>query len=180
MPSLLELCCGTKSISKAMRGEGWECHTVDIDARFAPDTLCDVRDYTPHKRFDFVWASPPCDSFARWQLRGLNKSITMRDGEIDDAMSIVSACSRIAIASGGYWLLESTRGSVPFLRPALGAPIEVGAGSHYIYGLPVPGFHVTPYRGAKSRRASGVGRYAYDARLVDGVRKSLVAHYGCG
>ena len=130
--------------------------------------------------FDFVWASPPCDSFARWQLRGLNKSITMRDGEIDDAMSIVSACSRIAIASGGYWLLESTRGSVPFLRPALGAPIEVGAGSHYIYGLPVPGFHVTPYRGAKSRRASGVGRYAYDARLVDGVRKSLVAHYGCG
>lgn len=34
MPKLLELFCGTKSISKAFEAAGWETYTVDWEAAF--------------------------------------------------------------------------------------------------------------------------------------------------
>ena len=36
MPRLLELCCGSKSVSKYFEAQGWECITVDIDKKFEP------------------------------------------------------------------------------------------------------------------------------------------------
>ena len=69
MPRLLELCCGSKSVSKYFEAQGWECVTVDIDPKFEP-TLCeDVRNIDPPNmwkagEFDVVWCSPPCTFFS--------------------------------------------------------------------------------------------------------------------
>lgn len=74
---LLELHCGTKSISKVFEKNGWECITLDIDPRWNPTICCDILtwDYKsayPPGYFDMVHSSPPCTTFssARWFNNG--------------------------------------------------------------------------------------------------------------
>ena len=68
---VLELFCGTKSISNTFKSHGHETYTVDWDASFAPDLCADVGELsvgdvvelcggTP----DVVWASPDCTTFS--------------------------------------------------------------------------------------------------------------------
>ena len=61
---LLELCCGTGQASRYFQEQGWETTTVDLDPRFNPTILADVRDLDPTRwepgYNDAVWASPPC------------------------------------------------------------------------------------------------------------------------
>lgn len=64
---VLELFCGTKSISKVFTALGHTCFTVDNDPRHEPDLCCDVLNidlskipFTP----DVIWASPPCTTFS--------------------------------------------------------------------------------------------------------------------
>ena len=74
MPRLLELCCGSKSVSKYFEAQGWECVTVDIDKKFEPTIIADVRDIDPPNtwkagEFDVVWCSPPCTFFSTARSR---------------------------------------------------------------------------------------------------------------
>ena len=39
---MLDLCCGLKGASQAMKSAGWSVLTVDIDERFAPDVVADL------------------------------------------------------------------------------------------------------------------------------------------
>ena len=69
MPRLLELCCGSKSVSKYLEAQGWERVTVDRDTKFKPTMVADVRDIDPPNtwkagEFDVVWSSPPCTFFS--------------------------------------------------------------------------------------------------------------------
>ena len=69
MPRLLELCCGSKSVSKYFIAQGWVCVTVDVDPKFEPTLFEDVRNIDPPNTwkagsFDVVWASPPCTFFS--------------------------------------------------------------------------------------------------------------------
>lgn len=67
---VLELFCGTKSISKAFEKRGHECFTVDNDSQHNPDLCIDILDFEikmlpkewrkPH----VIWASPPCQTFS--------------------------------------------------------------------------------------------------------------------
>ncbi len=67
---ILELFCGTKSISKVFKERGHETFTVDFDKQFNPDLCIDILDFeikmlpkewrTP----DVIWASPPCQTFS--------------------------------------------------------------------------------------------------------------------
>jgi len=91
MPRLLDLCCGGKSISGFFLAQGWEVVTVDIDPKFQPDILSDVRDIDPARwqpgEFDVVWASPPCCCYS------IARSTVPRDfGQADE---IVCACLAI-------------------------------------------------------------------------------------
>ena len=67
---VLELFCGTKSFSKALKKKypGAKVITVDMNPKFSPDILTDVLkwDYKKLKfKPDFIWASPPC---TEWSL----------------------------------------------------------------------------------------------------------------
>lgn len=68
MPRLLELFCGTKSVSKAVGHLFEEVINVDIDPIFEPTICSDILtwDYKayPVGHFDVIWASPPCQEYS--------------------------------------------------------------------------------------------------------------------
>lgn len=67
---LLELFCGTKSITKEFVKRGHDCFTVDNDEQFEPDLCIDILELTPEyilENFgqpDVMWCSVPCESFS--------------------------------------------------------------------------------------------------------------------
>lgn len=122
---MLDLCCGLKGASAAMRVRGWRVVTVDIDPRFEPDIVADVRSWTwKGQRPDLLWASPPCDEFSRefmpWS----------RTGKVPN-LSIIEGCRRIiSECNPRYWIIENTRGAVPYL----GKPAKV-LYPYYLWGF---------------------------------------------
>lgn len=133
---MLDLCAGLKGASRAMRERGWDVITLDYDPRFACDITADVRSWVyPFglPRPDLVWASPPCDEFARefmpWSKTGKNPD-----------MSIVLACKRIVDESRPrYWVVENVKGAIRYFYPYFGA-YRFHVGAFYLWGhFPVPG-----------------------------------------
>ena len=65
---LLELFCGTKSITKEFKG--WDTFTVDFNPAFEPDLCGDILNMTSEQiiklfgKPDVIWASPPCTTFS--------------------------------------------------------------------------------------------------------------------
>lgn len=66
----LDLCCGRKGASQPAIDRGSKVITVDIDPRFKPDIVADVRSL-PLKPFhvDVLWTSTPCTEYSKWGLR---------------------------------------------------------------------------------------------------------------
>ena len=67
---LLELFCGTKSISKVFEQHGWTCTSLDWDSKMNPTICCNILDVTPemileHGRPHAIWASPLCTMYSR-------------------------------------------------------------------------------------------------------------------
>lgn len=110
---MLDLACGLKCASRAMRERGWRVVTVDIDPRFEPDVVADLREWSwDGERPALVWASPPCDEFARESMPW------SRTGRVPD-LSIVRAVERIAReCRPDWWILENVRGAQKYLGPA--------------------------------------------------------------
>ena len=76
MPKLLELFCGTKSISNAFAAAGWETYTVDWDKSFNPTLCADIGTLTKEDLIelcggipDVVWLSPDCTTYSVAALR---------------------------------------------------------------------------------------------------------------
>ena len=68
---VLELFCGTKSISNAFKERGHEVYTVDWDKSFKPDLAVDVGKLTAARIIklcggvpDVIWASPDCTTYS--------------------------------------------------------------------------------------------------------------------
>jgi len=67
---ILELFCGTKSISKVFEANGHEAITSDFDDYHNPDICKSILDFNPKKDLpkgwkpDVIWASPPCTTFS--------------------------------------------------------------------------------------------------------------------
>ena len=99
-PTILELCCGWKSVSNAFAtNHHWHTVTVDILPKFKPTLLTDVTrwDYRAyfetHPVPDVIWASPPCRTFTvqAWgRYRDSEGGAVGMDGEDGDAC--VRAC----------------------------------------------------------------------------------------
>lgn len=67
---IIDLFCGTKSISHVFQDRGHDVFTVDNNPKFNPDICCDML-YINKKSFpkewrnpDVIWASPPCETFS--------------------------------------------------------------------------------------------------------------------
>jgi hypothetical protein len=83
MPHLLELFCGTKSISKVFEQHSWTCTSLDFDPKMEPTICCNILDVTPemilkHDRPDAIWASPLCTMYSR--ARTTAKTLRDLDG----------------------------------------------------------------------------------------------------
>ena len=65
---LLELFCGTKSVSKAVGDIFTEVVSVDIVPEFQPTIITDILEWDykqwPPGYFSVIWASPPCQEFS--------------------------------------------------------------------------------------------------------------------
>lgn len=124
----IDLCCGLKGFSKAFVDNGWEVITVDIEPRFEPTILLDVRilnkddieKYTkrPLSKYKIIviLASPPCERFSQaphvWPLPGIRT-----------ALEIVGAVLELIIdIKPKYWALENP--SNGNLRWFIGTPAK--------------------------------------------------------
>ena len=105
---VLELFCGVNhSVGKVAHTLGWEVTSVDINPKASPDHLQDILDFdeTAYSKdhFQFIWASPPCESYS--QARTVAK--IPRDEAMEKADKLVSKTRQIIAYFGCHWALEN-------------------------------------------------------------------------
>lgn len=98
---VLELFCGTKSISNAFKERGHEVYTVDWDKQFYPDLQIDIENLTADqiKKLcggvpDVIWASPDC---ATYSLAGIfhHRTKNYDTGECEPRSEYAYKCDRV-------------------------------------------------------------------------------------
>ncbi len=146
----LDLCSGLGGASQPAIDRGWEVIRVDIDPRFKPDIVADVRalpfwdmgDTKP----DIVWASPPCTEFTKDTLPKTWAATWKSEPQIEQAIDLVRACHWACVTlSKEFWIVENVMGSRKFLSPILG-PVRAKVTGHVFWGklpclLPDTGSH---------------------------------------
>ena len=127
---ILELFCGTKSITKVFNLNGWDSYTVDIDNQFHP-TLCKdimlldseniLKDFG-HP--DIIWASPPCTAFSvasmgyHW-TGGKGAFIPKTEFAKLSKEVVIHTIELIQKLNPKYWYIENPRGALrkmPFMQ----------------------------------------------------------------
>lgn len=112
---LLELYCGSKSISKVAESMGIQTFTSDVNKRFKPDYLVSIFNFdinTIPFNPDIIWASPPCECFSvasiwrHWNKDGTPKSIFLKQSLI----MIKITLDIIKTLQPRYWFIENPRG----------------------------------------------------------------------
>lgn len=127
---MLDLCCGLKGASAAFRDAGWDVVTLDIDPQFEPDIVADLRTWSwDGPRPTLVWASIPCDEFARefmpWSATGRTPDLSLYRAY----QRIVKECQP------DYNTLENVKGALWYFGPA-----QHHIGPFYFWGnFPCPG-----------------------------------------
>ena len=116
MPALLELLAGTQSVSRVARRQGWQCTSLDICPRHAPTICCSVLDFDetawPRDAYDFIWASPPCESFSVAKCRGRGGCAQLREADMTSADALVAKTIRILRHfENAHYCVENPKGS---------------------------------------------------------------------
>lgn len=111
---LLELFCGTKSISKVFQERGHKVFTIDIDGNFNPDLEKDIMalgiNEIPFKP-DVIWASPPCNKFSVASLyRYWDNGNPKKDETIQAILLICKTIALIKALNPKIWFIENPRG----------------------------------------------------------------------
>ena len=108
MPVLLDLFCGTGSVSKVALALGFDVVSLDL---LNADINTDVMDWdytiSPPKHFDVIWSSPPCQYFSAARRSNIGRfGITKESMETD-------------ILEKGVPVLRKTEQIIEYLQPAL-------------------------------------------------------------
>lgn len=143
----LELFSGTHSVGKVLKEYGH--NVISLDLKRA-DINCDILewDYTvfPQDYFDYIHASPPCDTFSvcrkSWIGRKLkahgDKIITMEDiiqDQLDIGVPIVMKMLEIInYFNPTYYTIENPRGSD--IKKYIPTEIEFTDADYCMYGFP--------------------------------------------
>ena len=105
---LLNLFSGTGSVSKPFREAGHTVWDVDVDPRFFPETCMDILqwDYTKLPFIpDVIWASPPCDQYARCRTTGPPRNLALADKLVAKAIEIITYFQKLD--ADLIWFLEN-------------------------------------------------------------------------
>jgi hypothetical protein len=136
---MIDLFCGYKGASEAMRRRGWIVETADIMKSFQPTYTVDLQDWSfeptnPDLRIpDLVWASPPCQEFSRQTMPWTRA----RNPAPPDLSLIKSAQRIIDEIRPRWWVIENVRGAIPYL----GKPVKK-IGAYCLWGK-FPDFEAT-------------------------------------
>jgi hypothetical protein len=166
----LDLCSGLGGASQPALDRGWRVIRVDIDPRFKPDIVADVR-ALPLKPFhvDVLWASPPCDAFSRWSFP--ESWACNKNGKQIPDTSLVKAIRDCEIVAD-WWIIENVRASKPFLTPLLG-PIFAEIDGHVFWGR-APGL-LPQVRGHKWKLPPTPDRSALRAKIPYEIGSAICA-----
>ena len=118
---VLELFSGTKSVGKVCQEMGFEVLSVDIDPRHNPDLLLDIRDFDefryPKDHFQFIWASPPCESYSQARSIKGDREEAMRSADdlVRKTLEIIQHFNQASWcienpATSRLWMREVARG----------------------------------------------------------------------
>lgn len=126
---MLDLCCGRGGASQAMRERGWRVIGVDNNASLGPDVCADVRKLPLRwYKLDLLWASIPCDEFARIALPWLKHPTNVPDLTVADAVLEIIRHWRPA-----SWTVECSSISRRWLTPIFGQ-VRANSGGHALWG----------------------------------------------
>lgn len=122
---VLELFCGTKSISNAFTERGHEVFTVDWNKDFNPTLCADIGTLTAEKIKelcggipDVIWASPDCTSYS---VAAISKHRRKdQSGSLEPISDYAKTCDRInkhviyliRELKPRYWFIENPRGAL--------------------------------------------------------------------
>ena len=118
---LLELFSGTGSVGLPFKEAGHEVISIDIDPRYEP-TICDDIfniDYTILPIPDVIWASPPCDQYARCRTRGPPRNFKLADSLVARAIEIIEFSKFQIRTSFGFWKMDTLRSSGEGMLPRI-------------------------------------------------------------
>ena len=89
---LLELFSGTGSVGKPWREKRHEVISVDIGGRYNPEICKDILQLSCCKLPvpDVIWASPPCDQYARCRTRARKpRNFALADNLVAKSLEII-------------------------------------------------------------------------------------------
>lgn len=112
----LDLCSGLGGASQPALDRGWKVIRVDIEPKFKPDIVADVR-ALPLQPFpiDVLWASPPCTEFSKHGLRCFYPNPPEPDLSV--ALGVKAEIARLDPA---FWVVENVWASRPWLTKIFG------------------------------------------------------------
>lgn len=122
---VLELFCGTKSISKAFESRGHQCYTVDWEQGFSPTLCADIGSLTAEDIInlcggvpDVIWASPDCTTYS---IAAISKHRRQEpSGNLAGITEYAQRCDQINThvvnlikeLKPRFWFIENPRGGM--------------------------------------------------------------------
>ena len=132
---VLEMFCGTKSISNAFKERGHQVFTIDWEKNLEPDLVADIGTLTAEDIIklcgsvpDVIWASPDCTSYSIAAISHHREKEA--DGNLKPKSEYAKFCDRVnqnvlALINElqpKYWFIENPRGGLRKMRFMQGLP----------------------------------------------------------